>query len=177
MEITSLRQEAITQTYYDVENLIYDIVWRFQKRYGGEFEELFGEANLIFIKVYETYKEAKAAFSTWLCFCIWKGLLDKLKIDRRYEGVSICYDEYYEEPITFSSFSITDLLDSVSEDSKTIIKLICNPPKILQEQTLKKGTLPRNFRSTLRQYLQEEMEWTKETIRDSFIEIRRVIND
>ncbi len=74
-----LRKDVLTETYDNVKYLIFKIVWKFKGRYGGNFEELLAEANLLYILAYDTHDETLSALSTWLYTKIWKGLLSNLR--------------------------------------------------------------------------------------------------
>jgi len=180
METLTLQREALTETYNDTENLINKTVYQFYKRYGGDFEELQAEANLIFIQIYNSYKKHRSRFSTWLCFCIWKGLLDcknklyrqtpKPIIDGNEEDIQIIEMLEDRKKHTFSSL---ELFDGIGDDAETVIRLIWNMPHDLP---IKNGNHPCHIRASLRKYLRDAG-WTWRRIKESFDEITELIND
>lgn len=74
-----LRQDIVEDAYCIVENLIRRICWKFQKRYGGEFEEWLSEANEIFMEAFHNHDGTKSAFITWLYYRLNWGLYDRLR--------------------------------------------------------------------------------------------------
>ena len=68
---------AMEQTYADVEKLIKKVVWDFKKRYGGDFQELLGEAELSFVMAYKSWEKDRVKFTTYLCKSIKNNLLRK----------------------------------------------------------------------------------------------------
>ena len=70
----ALAMEAVTVTYLDVKNLIYDTCHKFKRRYGGNIEELIDCANYFFVLAYHSHDAAKSSFTTYLRFKIWHGL-------------------------------------------------------------------------------------------------------
>ena len=179
MKSTALKKEALTQTYFDVENLIYNIVWKFKNCYGGDFEELVAEANLLYIYAYNSHNKKTSKFSTWVYFCIWKGLIDFinfLKEKNKYGRVFLLEElECFQENFISSSETFVELIDEVGEDSKTIINLIMNLPKDLQNNILQRGGHPHNVRIPIRNYLSSKLGWTGKRIKESFDEIKKVI--
>jgi len=180
MEAT-LRKDILTETYIDVENLIYDIVWKFIRKRGGDFEELAAEANLLYVLAFDSYNESKGAFSTWIHFCVWKGLLNFIKQTRqenRY-GVAFCgLDEGEGQVLGKKScpFSLSEMLEEISEDSKTLISLVFAPPEAITKRELEKGLSPCKTRVYLKGYLYT-LGWTSKQIRTSFREIREILNN
>jgi len=174
---TSLRQNAITETYNDMQSLISNVVWKFYKKYGGDFEEWKAEANLIFIKAYNTHKKNKGQFSTWLYFCVWKRLLDYSR--EIHKQVPINYGECRNEDTIKNledrknhSFSSLEFLDGVGEDAKTLIYLIWNFPHDLP---ISKGNNPCHMKVALRNYLRDAG-WTGKRIKETFKEITEIVN-
>ena len=86
MESATMSLDAVIETYFDVQNLIFDTVWKFQKQYGGDFEEMVAESNLIYMKCFLSHSPNKAQFSTWLRFRLWKGLIDFKRFIRAQEN-------------------------------------------------------------------------------------------
>jgi len=177
METTlTLQKNAITETYYDMQNLINKIVWRFYKRYGGDFEDIKAEANFLFIQAYNTHKKQKGRFSTWLYFRTWKGLLDYHKT--LYQQIPPTILNEYENNMPLlraktNSFSSLELLDGVGNDTITLIHLIWNLPHDLP---ITSGPHPCHTKAALRNYL-FSIGWTGKRIKESFMEITRIIND
>jgi len=177
MESTLLKKDALTETYYDMENLINDTVWRFCNRYGGDFEEWKAEANLTFVRAFNTHKRSKAQFSTWLRFCVWKRLLDYYTALQKQSPKTIRIErdlslENFESKKRYS-FSSLELLDGLQEDTKTLINLIWNLPHDLP---ISNGDSPCHTKIALKNYLRDAG-WTLKRIKESFEEITRVIND
>ena len=176
MEAT-LRQDVLTETYNDVENLINEIVWRFCERYGGEFKDYRAEANLLFILAYDCFDETKGALSTHLYFRIWKGLLSfiRLKIKQR-PSPKVDSDVLLQfEDWSWNPFSVVDLIDEANEDVRTLINLIWEPNEEIINTKMKTGQNPCHFRAVLKNYLRN-IGWTQKRVRESFVEITKLIN-
>ncbi len=177
---TALRKDALTEVYIDVEDLIYSTVWNFKARYGGDFDELKAEANLIYVLVFDSHNESKGAFSTWLYFCIWKGLLDFLNEVRKKDRCGVVFHNLNKAknsvkiPTTFHLFEV---LEEVGQDAKTIIKLTLYPPEGITEEDLKRGCSACKTRIRLKVWLRYRLGWSQKRIRETFREIRRVLCD
>jgi len=175
---------ALDKTYMDVEKLIYKIVWRFKIRYGGEIDELKAEANYLFLLSCQTYEESKSAFSTWLSWCIWHGLLDWLNEENKHTKLSIndttndgqTYEELLKNEFQ-KPFYLFELIEDLPNDAAFIIKLLFNPTKRFREEVLSRGTKPKFILIGLRYYLYEDLEWLKKEISESIGDIRIILND
>jgi len=176
-------ENAITKTYYDTENLINKIVWKFYQKYGGDIEEWKAIANLSFVSTYKKYNKSKASFPTWLYHCIWYSLLEELQIQNKQipQNILSIEDNHTIKKIIIEdkknhSFSALEFLDGLHEDAKTIIKLIWNPTDKLKKAKIKPGPHPCHMRKTLFDYLQT-IGWSKSQIKKAFEEITRIINN
>ena len=175
-----LRKDALTETHLDMQNLIYKIVWRFKNRYGGEFEQLLAQANLLFVLAYDSHNKNKAGFSTWIHHCLITGLLDFKKLinqENKYTRILQFSTINHLQESSYQQSYFFELLDELGEDSKQIIKLILNPPAELMEIIFEKDKYnPRTFKAELGFYL-FSLGWTGRRIKESFNEIREVINN
>lgn len=182
---SALRRDALTETYFDLENLIYDCVWRFREKYGGDFESLLAEANLLYVVAFDSYNETKGALSTWVYFCIKKGLLDFIKRRRQVNryGVAFCASKSCYKAAckvagkSYHHFYLSEILEEVSQDTKVLIKLVLHPPEAVTTEDLEKGFSPYGSRVYLKRYLHHRLGWTTRQIKESFKEIRKVISN
>ena len=169
---------AISQTYKDVENLIWSVCSDFVKIYGGDIEDAVSDANLTFVKAYEKHDESKGKFNTYLVTAIWNGLISSLRsrIDlKKKRGVSLdaqhgdmSLAEVVEDKRT-RKWDRREFASDLSEDAKFVLGLVFDIKKI-EEVAEGKGGEPRNWRSTIRNYL-FDLNWAAEEINASFAEL------
>lgn len=167
--MTTNTNTPVTQTYYDVQNMLYDIAHKFLRKYGGDFEELVSQANLYFMTAYNSFSSKKSNFTTWCYFIVWKGLLNERQKEIKTNYIP-CDTNGYDEDGCF-----IDFIDELSEDSKIIVGLILDTPndlKILIER--KGGTLPK-VKTVIREHL-NELGWSMKRITESFSEIRGLVD-
>ena len=154
--LTITQRENTTQIYTNMKNLIAHTTWKFHNRYGGDFEELLNEANLLFIKATQSHNEARSKITTWTRFCIWKGLLNYIKKEHKQWNPLL----RLELPIDISDdtnyFSLSEILDELSDDAKDIIKLIFDLPLEIQMDAKQHGNRPRNIKAALYRFLYKE---------------------
>lgn len=171
-----LRQHYFTETYTDVEKLVYSTVHEFIGRYGGEFEELVSEANLAFVIAYHRYTDGTSKFSYWVRYIIWKLLLEqqrnKLRRSPPQPNVSLHGDdgEIVFDRGDHPQFCLMEFLDELTEDAKIVTLLAVDTPLGLTKQMVEKGGSGMQRRAVLRDYL-EGLGWTAERIKESFTEI------
>lgn len=171
-----ITNDAITETYQDIQNLIYDVVWKFKKAHGGDFDEMVSEANVIYMDAYLNHNPNRANFTSWLYRKLIWGLSERhrtLLLKNHREQTS---GEMYE----FSSPTVRrpfyELLTELGQDARTIVELILEMPEVMEQNALSNGTTPRNIQSALHIYLKTFFGWTEKHVLDTFREIAEVIN-
>ena len=185
---TATITSPITETYYDVEKLIYHVCNGFRREYGGDVEEMVGEANLVYMKVYKSWNSSGAmSFTSFLATCIYRKLLDKKRSDNKKSKVwnislhglisfefetNRVFDKIMEDKKP--TFDKDDFLEEFTKDAQKIIQFILEEPEELKLRVKQKGNQHRNWRSVIRNYL-KEIGWTAKRITESFEEIRSLI--
>lgn len=191
--MSTILEAAKEETYMDVHLLLCDIVHKFQSKHGGDYEELKSEANYLFLLAYDSYKDAKSQFSTWVYFRVWKGLLDYWKKEIKLRK-NVIFGEITDSPKNNSSFQthntiytktekttggeashfLFHLKNSVSMESCDIINLLVDMPSdlfiMINENRINKTNIKRCLRKHLRDY-----GWTVSQITECFIEIRKAL--
>jgi len=172
----TLRREILTETYEDMQKLICEAAWKFWRAYGGDIDDLIGQANLIFIKAVDSHDASQSKLTTWICFCIKNGLLDYMR--EQYRPAHIEINESMNS--RHEQFSVIELLDEMERDAITILQLFLDTPQEILLDALSGGEkglasvrqcMKRRMRNRLRQ-----MGWTIERITESFNEIRNIIS-
>lgn len=69
----TLRQYHLTNAFEDVDLLIKKTVHQFIRRYGGNYDELIGRANELFILAFDEFKEGQSRFSTFVRWVVGKA--------------------------------------------------------------------------------------------------------
>ncbi len=129
-----MRNHAITDTLPDVEKEIHHLAWRFQKRYGGDIEELRSEAFLAFTEAYNLFDVKRGAqFHTWLWHHVWYRLWQNAnKIVRNYTREKPVQQETNELALQNASkgpgFDIDRFAGELSEDAQIMLKLVAKAP-------------------------------------------------
>ncbi len=181
MESTIITLDATTETYWDIRNLIFDTVWKFQQQYGGDFDEMVAEANLIFIKYFLSHNSDTSQFSTWLHFGLWKGLIDFKRFIREQNKYTIIkhleeIENFYEYPVV-QEYRTWELLFDLGEDAKIIVQLILNLPDDLQKTIIAQKESQTLSKRKLMIHLASLLGWSYGRIKESFQEITAILND
>ena len=170
-----LRKEILSETYEDMQGLIFETAWRFWNSHGGDIDEYIAEANLLFIKAFDCYDESKSKLTTWVVTTINNGLRDFIRTEYRQTHVSMS-DEF--ESQSSKGFSVMELLDEMERDCHTIIQLFLETPQEILLSALAdknrrgvKGLAKNRLKNRLRQ-----MGWTICRIKKAFEEIKTVIS-
>lgn len=175
--------DPVSETYLEVKGLIFDTVYKHVQLYGGDFDEMLSEANVVFMRVYKIYKPERGAFSTLLVTCIYRELTDMLRkriADRPFWGSSIDADRGNGsmadkiQDTHVGKFDRDGFASSLSHHAQIVLNLTLNAPKEIAEIAIGKGDEPRNWRSTIRDFLYNNG-WSSEEIATSFDEIRNAL--
>ena len=175
MATSPARQRLMTETYEDVERLIWDVVHTFHRKHGFQYgtpQELFSEACMGFMVAYRIYNPAKGSFSTYVRMVANHVLLEMMRNEtkRRVRFHTSTEDEPTANP---PAFSVAEFLDEVSEDAKAIVMLVLDTPNDLLRamQSEEKDSV----KYLLRQYL-SGMGWAADRITECFTEIAHALN-
>lgn len=183
-QVDLLRQDCLTEAYYDVQNLIYDICHRFQRKYHRYtkraaiqfesydkelFEELVAEANLQFIKAFDKYDGTSSKLSSWVRHRVPLCLLEGLR--RHLHRNDLC--PKVETDLTIlanqSRFDLGRIAFELSEDAGVIIKLLTEDnPEFTRR--LGQRTTRKRYRKEIKKYLRESG-WSLERVKKSFKEL------
>ncbi len=171
--------------YELVKGLIFDQVYKFRRRYGGDVEELTSEAHLAFMKGHTQFvtgtrpngKPLDAPYATEIRRWVWFELFDAMRarIQQEQRATVVPYDDSLAFPDRLPDFDIITWTDGMSDDARRAVALVLDPPEPIEEEAQAKGGSPRNYRSTVRAYLRGAEEWTVRRVNDAFAEIRRAL--
>jgi RNA polymerase sigma factor (sigma-70 family) len=157
----------ISDTYNDVEKLIYHVANKVHAKHGGDIEELVSEANVAFMKAYKAYSpDRHTKFSTFLYCVIWNHLLTFIRDNRSMPVVDTgSVVDNRPEP-----FMVWDFVEGLTEDAATVVGLVFTSPAELVEAAEGKGNQIRNWRSSIRRYLLNQG-WSTDRVIECFSEI------
>jgi RNA polymerase sigma factor (sigma-70 family) len=201
---TDTHKRTAEETYDDVKKLIYHTVWGVVRKHGGDFDDFLSEANEVFLTAYADF-DGSCPFSNWLRQCIVYQLLDcvrnRCQENSRFKPVQGCRSSVNGIPITTrmnsentqmasdmperqidnvpdvrSTWRISELLEELGDDARTVVKLVVETPAELAAVVQEKGDQPRNYRSSVRNYL-AELGWTAVRVAESFNEIRHALSE
>ena len=163
---------AVEQTYMDVENLIRKTVWKFQKKYGGEFDELFAQANLIYMLAYNDYERGRSQFTTWLHFRIIKGLQQQLRENYKTPRINDEVTNLEEIAVFYPKKSMNLLEDLFKDDVKNLIEMAI---KAYNEHG--KLQSKRSVSYYIRKHLQKDLGWTVSQVNKKLKKIKKIVLD
>lgn len=160
-------------SYKDVENLIYNLIHKYQKRYGGEWDDLLAECNLAFSYAYKTYNPERSKFSTWVYWAVNTCLMENLRQTGRASQIKIVsLEELKKIPSHRHSRNIIDKASELSESARIIAQELAHPclDVRLNLKILGKRESPRRLRRGVAMYLQDQG-WSEREITNGFAEL------
>jgi len=171
---------AMSETFEDCKKNLDITVRNFQKQHGGDYDDLWSEAQLKFIHAYRSYDPKQGTdFKTWLYTKVWWGLYE---VNRRKNGRDA------SRPQTHTIIGEGDIPDqrrlpwherkrNLSPDTRTIIKLVSQLLENLQMMGVKSYEHSKEVRKPLIALFLREIGWSLQRIAESFGEIRDALQD
>lgn len=168
-------REFAAELFREEEDNIDQIIWSIIRTMGGEFDDLKGMAQAVLLTAYYTYgKEATGiSWKTWLRNWVRWELIDymrsQLTTRKRYE-----YAEMSTVQRTYNENRFEQWLEGVSEDARTIVGLVVDGPEEFAMMVQARGGQYRNYRSSLREYL-DAVGWSTSRVAAAFEDIRSAL--
>jgi DNA-directed RNA polymerase specialized sigma24 family protein len=178
-------QVIMAELYEQHKQLLTTLVRSRFRRKGGDLEEMESEANLLFVKAYETFDENKRSgtgsrekdFERWLRFFVSHQLTEtarKIQYRRR-----ICPRVQFNAENDMSQYTdrhlgpsrLVELMDSLSKDAKQVARIVLKSPWFVFTD------LPASKpRTTLRRLL-ERFKWSQKRIDAAFDELDAIVGE
>jgi DNA-directed RNA polymerase specialized sigma24 family protein len=164
----ALVHDAVNETFADMEKLIYHTIHQFIKRYGGSFDEMAELIGPMFMTAYTHYDKRKGKFTTCLRWVIWKQLLDYKRNEIKRTRAVVYTELDPEQHQAPRMFNVTEFMDELSDDAKTVVRMVFDTPWAFYDQD------PKRIRFVLRLVL-GQLEWSPARISRSFQDVRRAL--
>lgn len=169
------------QGYAEVKGLIFDQVHKFRRRFGGDLDDLIGEAHVAFVQGHAAYYGGRANsphYDTEIRRWVWYELFDAMRtrVDRKrrvkFTSTTDNEDSFVAVQGTFDTDAF---MRRFGDDAQVVVRTALQPPPEVATVVAGKGGTPRNFRSTLRTYLKEEVGWPTDRINEAFAEVMEAL--
>lgn len=175
-----VNDQACSETYHDVEKLLHDVVWKFQRKYGGSHDELMAEANYQFMERYRgayggQREEYGVKWTTWLRQKVWFHLLDyQDKKIRHGQRLQPCSETKLANLPGRGTFDWERFLGELSCDAQVVLQIGVEDPIPDVVEAAKGGYSTGNGKK-ITQALYEvllDMGWDETRILRAFAEIK-----
>lgn len=157
-----MAKAATNATYNGVELLIYSVIHKFVRKYGGAFEDYLLDAHEIFMYACGRHCKEKGKFSTYLTFLLNCLLVERIEKEAKFRA----HLKQVDADLTLMAKAeradrLTMLTDELSDDAKTVVKLALDIPADVRLTLARVDRNPTNF--------DEEIRWGK-SIRHGLVE-------
>jgi RNA polymerase sigma factor (sigma-70 family) len=174
------RKRKIEAAFEEHQRILYHVAWQVWSIYGGDFDDYFGQAQIIFMDAFDDFHADKGAkLSTWLFYKVRRGLIDYVRKQRAMtRGESHKIDEVFLETYStgIRNFSMIEFLDELNEDAHIVLELFLNTPRKVFGDIRNKYTRLDHVQYHLRNRLSNilhQMGWKRSRINAAFDELRR----
>lgn len=168
-----LSKVPITETFFEVKNLVYLLVMGFYNTYKFDYDLCVAEGFYGFLQAYDTYNPNEGSFTTWVHLKISRRLNDLLRIRIKEAKRFISLSEKHDKPKeVIDKFNPEEWLQSLSRDARKVARLVLDKPIEIRWYLAKFGLISSgNWKQALRMVLRESG-WNDHRIKKSFNEIR-----
>jgi len=170
----AISQDAITETYADIEKMIFHMAWKAVNMFGGDWDDYFSIANEAFIDAYNSFDPDQTQFTTWLWWNVRGRILhsmNKTKMDQM--TTNIGDDVEMIDLAEREHFDFQRFYDELSIGAKRVVMLVIDSPWDLAEIAFSNDG-PECIRSGMFKQLRR-MGWTVAMICDAFVEVREAL--
>lgn len=182
MNATVEAPETIEAGYEAVKNLIYHQVHKFFARYGGDWDELLGEANLAFVQGHYQFiggltpsgKPIVDPYHVVIRRWVWFEMFEVMRTRIRRAPVLQTAEFFEETTAGTTDWNAGTFALELGDDARFAATLALYPPDEIDAVARAKGGEPRNYRSTIREHL-ENLGWREERIAAAFAEIKEAL--
>lgn len=179
---TSLRQRALTDTFNETRLLIYRISHDMAFRFRIPFEDVYGQAVIIFVKAYEAFRPDRGAkFTTWLHMRLQNRLINWLKKEYPHWHHAELDLNLATSPVEAHRDWLS-LADHFSPRTRRIVELLVKDnPELLAVQrwnetrARKRKATPHSIIANMCEYF-ESAGFTFMEVQNAFDEIREVLS-
>lgn len=167
----------LEQSFQEVEKLLYDLAWKYTRRYMIPFDDTKREVYWGFVKCYEQYDPARRASFSTACYFIAEMKLRTLVIHRTNEKPC---DELNEETASFAPSERSEcmeMIEDLSTDAQELVRLLVETPKEIigwahEWNPQVRPVSPMQLLKRVKKYLVEKGR-QKETLEAAEMEIRQ----
>lgn len=107
--------------------LVQKMAWKFSKKYGVEYDDLFQEASLYYLEAMKTFdKEKGTVESSWAYTQMYYRLNNYCKKEKKYITIPENYPEQGHTP----NWSFQEKVASMNKQAQTIVKYLFEAPEI-----------------------------------------------
>lgn len=168
--------------YHRTHRVIFHQVHKMVDTYGGNFDDLLGEAYEYFMRGHNDYMRGTTStgrvidhdYLTEIRRHVWRGLFDSMRTRLDRERMAPCipidnndHDRYKE----VSDFRAEDFVAELTADGAYVAELVLNPPVVIVRDAEAAGGTPCKYRTTIRAYLRL-MGWSALRVNEAFAEIK-----
>lgn len=170
--------------YEITKKTIFKQVHKIMETYGGDFDDLLGEAHEFFMAGHARYTRGTRnsgaplthSYNTEIRRWVWYGLFDTMRtrFNRRTNTPMVPLGDMDFASHQRNEFHVGDVVAQLGPDARLCARLVLDTPEALEDVAEGKGGTACNYRSTVREYLKGGG-WSPARINAAFDEIKNVL--
>lgn len=175
MDATALCLDARTETFADMKDFLHRLVGKFITRHGGDWDDYLSFAYMTFLESFARFNPSKGSFHKFVSTRVWYRLMEERREGARKHKCRRIGEVCPDTLPTRRTFSWVELMDSLSEDGQTVIRLTFGKDVAVAVAGMRQNR-PDTIRHAIREVL-TDIGWDEDRITSSFDEILDVLCD
>lgn len=134
-------------SWKDHEELVKWTVWKIVKKYGGDFEETYSEALLLYVEAVQLYDESRgSSLSSWVGFRLYKELQETKRNTARRLGYTGAWLNIDKTSVTHKESWLDGLVKLLSVEAQEALFVILELNNVYHNKSLFKLKARRKLR-------------------------------
>mgnify|MGYP006921380786 CR=1 FL=1 len=170
----------VTETYYDIQDLLRKLVHRFRRTHGWmtneTFDDMMAEANLAFMMAYRCYDSREAEFTTWVQSRVTYYFLEKYrKLTKNHVRGHVV--EAPMEDFQDTACLSDRMRQELSEESYQVYEAVLQVPMEVKLSLKEQGkhVTPKRIRKAVKEYFYDQG-WSPWKVQECFQEIKEALS-
>ncbi len=128
MTTSTLTEHVETETYRDLERMVHGLIWWAVDHRGGRYDDYEDAAQEAYAKAVRTHDPARGQITTHVWWCVRNKLQKVATTERRHRERCRTDLDLDRMPARTKTFDLEVLLVDLSEDARTVVRLVIETP-------------------------------------------------
>lgn len=171
---TATACRPIDQAWEGTKRLVYQQIWWFVKRFGGDFDDYLGPAHEAWMRAFESHDPERGKFTTLLWWTVRNELSSYVQQRSKQRARESANGSTLRHLVQGTGFDLETFCGDLSDDASTVVELLLDGWQLSglgQRNGWGVGDVLADLRTRL-----GRMGWNRWRITETFSELREVVH-